>query len=451
MNKKIGRYSIYRGPFLHVLDLIIINTTAGFLFFGKPNIIIYHIFITLIWMITVSIVSFYRIYRYIKVVEIVKRIIKLSLIFLMASFSFLGFYNEFAGSFQIIVFVVLSISIISFIKLFIYYFLRHFRTAFGGNYRKVVVLGSGKIIDQLVSFFNNKIDYGYKLEKIFDLKTNKKEQIDECFSLIKENEIDEIYCSLSDLNNGEINRINEFADDHLKKLKFIPDNKEILSRNLKFDYYDDDIPIFSMRNIPLDETTNKIVKRIFDILFSLLVIIFILSWLVPIMAIIIRIESKGSIFFNQPRNGLNYKEFICFKFRSMRVGANLDPAKIGDNRITKVGAFMRKTSIDELPQFFNVLLGNMSIVGPRPHAPSYNLMYNKQTKIDKFMLRHLIKPGITGLAQTKGYRGEVRNNQDIIFRVKYDLFYIENWTLLLDIKIIILTVYNAIKGEERAY
>jgi len=129
--------------------------------------------------------------------------------------------------------------------------------------------------------------------------------------------------------------------------------------------------------------------------------------------------------------------------------ADVDLASKNDVRITKIGKFIRKTSIDELPQFFNVLLGDMSVVGPRPHMVSHTEMYAR--RIDKFMVRHFIKPGITGLAQTNGYRGEVENDKDIIFRVKYDIFYVENWSILLDIKIIFMTLYNAIKGEEKAY
>ena len=240
------------------------------------------------------------------------------------------------------------------------------------------------------------------------------------------------------------------VDNNLKKLKLLPDNKDILSRNLILDYYGY-IPIVSIRNIPIDKHTNKFFKRFFDIIFSIIIIVGVLSWLTPILAIFIKLESKGPIFFKQMRNGLNYEEFSCYKFRSMRLNeiADLEQVSKNDPRITKIGKFMRKTSIDELPQFFNVLLGEMSVVGPRPHMVSHTEMYAKS--VDKFMVRHFIKPGITGLAQTNGFRGEVENERDIINRVKYDIFYLENWSLLLDTKIIFLTIYNAISGEEKAY
>ena len=219
---------------------------------------------------------------------------------------------------------------------------------------------------------------------------------------------------------------------------------------MKLDYYGY-IPIISLRDIPLEDPINKYIKRLFDFLFSLFIILFVLSWLTPILAFFIKIESNGPVFFKQKRNGLNYHEFDCYKFRSMNLNeiADLEQVSKNDPRITKTGRFIRKTSIDELPQFFNVLLGDMSVVGPRPHMVSHTEMYAK--RIDKFMVRHFVKPGITGLAQTNGFRGEVENDKDIIYRVKYDIFYMENWSFLLDAKIIVMTLINAIRGDKKAY
>ncbi|WP_101470979.1 exopolysaccharide biosynthesis polyprenyl glycosylphosphotransferase [Flavobacterium lindanitolerans] len=450
MRKKTGRYSGYIRPFSYVLDLIIINILANFLLPETLNLLGYHFFISISWLIIAWNIGFYEVYRYTKVIEIFSNILKQYLFFLLINFAFIGFYLKFSEPSKMIEFVSFSLILVSLAKFFIYFSLRRFRVVFGGNFRRVVIVGNGKSTIQLGDFFNENPDYGYKLEKVFTLTPNKKEQIDECFKFVLENKIDEIYCSLSDLSNADLNRFIDFTDNNLKILKFLPDNKEILARNLIFDYYDY-IPIISLRNIPLDEVANKIIKRIFDIVFSLLIIVGILSWLIPILALLIRLESKGSVFFKQKRNGLNYKEFYCYKFRSMRLNeiADLYQVSKNDPRITKVGKFIRKTSIDELPQFFNVLLGDMSVVGPRPHMVSHTEMYAR--RIDKFMVRHFIKPGITGLAQTKGFRGEVESDKDIIYRVKFDIFYLENWSLLLDIKIIFLTVINAIKGEEKAY
>ena len=450
MPKKTGRYSGYIRPFSYMLDLIIVNILANFLLPETLNLFSYHIFITISWLVIAWNIGFYEVYRYTKVIDILAKIFKQYFIFLIVNFAFIGFYLKFSEPSSMVLFVSASLFLISTAKFFVYFALRKFRVVFGGNFRRVIIVGNGKSVVQLEDFFNDNPDYGYKLEHTFNLNYNKKEELEQCFEFVMDNKIDEIYCSLADLSNTDVNKFVDFTDNNLKILKFLPDNKEVLARNLIYDYYDY-IPIISLRNIPLDETANKVIKRLFDIVFSLFIIIGVLSWLIPILAVLIKLESKGNVFFKQKRNGLNYKEFNCYKFRSMEINdvADLHQVSKNDPRITKVGRFIRKTSIDELPQFFNVLLGDMSVVGPRPHMVSHTEMYAR--RIDKFMVRHFIKPGITGLAQTKGFRGEVETDKDIIYRVKFDIFYLENWSILLDIKIIFLTIYNAIKGEDKAY
>ncbi|MEN0009555.1 MULTISPECIES: sugar transferase, partial [Flavobacterium] len=344
MRKKTGRYSGYIRPFSYVLDLIIINILANFLLPETLNLLGYHFFVSTSWLIIAWNIGFYEVYRYTKVIEIFSNILKQYFFFLLINFAFIGFYLKFSEPSKMIEFVSFSLILVSLAKFFIYFSLRRFRVVFGGNFRRVVIVGNGKSVSQLEEFFNENPDYGYKLEKIYTLTPNKKEQIEECFDFVMDNKIDEIYCSLSDLSNADVNRFIDFTDNNLKILKFLPDNKEILARNLIFDYYDY-IPIISLRNIPLDEIANKIIKRTFDIMFSLVIIIGILSWLIPILAIFIKLESKGSVFFKQKRNGLNYKEFYCYKFRSMRLNeiADLHQVSKNDPRITKVGKFIRKT------------------------------------------------------------------------------------------------------------
>ena len=302
---------------------------------------------------------------------------------------------------------------------------------------------------QLVNTFKANLDFGYRLKAQFNV-SDPDFTLEKCFAYVIDNDIDEIYFSVAELSNHQINLLIDFADNNLRELKFIPDNRDVFSKKLKYEYYDY-TPILSIRSIPLKEPINTFLKRLFDILFSVFIIVFILSWLTPILAILIKLESKGPVFFKQPRNGFNYKEFNCYKFRSMTPNsdAHSNQATKGDLRITKMGRFLRKTSIDELPQFFNVLFGDMSVVGPRPHMVSHTSAFGK--RIDKFMVRHFVKPGITGLAQISGFRGEIETDKDIIGRVKYDIFYIENWSLLLDLKIIIKTLLNAVKGEDKAY
>ncbi len=450
MKTKIGRYSGYIQPFTYLIDLIIINVLSVYIMPFHANEIYYSVFISFAWFVIAANIGFYEVYRYTKVISIVNFAFKQGILFSLFCLALEYFYSETSNQKAVALFIILALFLILFIKLFIYYFLRKFRVLYGGNSRRVVLLGNYKNINPLKTFFTENPDYGYKLIKVFTLEDHKKERISECLHFVLENKMDEIYCAMADLSDSQVNDIINFADNNLKTLKFIPNEKQILTRSVKFEYYDY-IPVISLRNILQDETLNKIIKRVFDIVFSSLIIIGILSWLTPILALIIKWESKGPLFFIQKRNGLNYKEFNCYKFRSMELNdkADLDLSSKNDIRITKVGKFIRKTSIDELPQFFNVLLGEMSVVGPRPHMVSVTNIY--ALKVDKFMVRHFVKPGITGLAQTKGFRGEVETDEDIINRVKYDIFYMENWSILLDIKIIFITIYNTLKGDEKAY
>ena len=449
MRRNTGRFSGYIRPFSYMIDLIIINCIALFLLPLTINTPYYHLFLSISWMIISWNVSFYEIYRYTKLLEIFEKTIKQYIIYVILNFAYVGFIMQYSNSTIILKSVSITVGFISLQKLFIYYFLKKYRIVFGSNYRKVVILGDEKNVSQLIHFFNDNPDYGYKLEKVYHLKTDKKTDIQNSYNFILDNKIDEIYCAQADFSNTEINDFIDFSDNNFKILKILPNNKEAVSRNLIVDYYGY-IPILSIRNIPLDIKTHTVIKRIFDIVFSIIIIVLVLSWLIPIIAILIKLESEGPIFFKQGRPGINATEFFCYKFRSMQVNKTTETeASRNDPRVTRIGKFIRKTSLDEMPQFLNVLLGDMSVVGPRPHLWAQNKVYG--SKINKYMVRHYIKPGITGLAQVSGYRGEIETDKDMINRIKFDIHYIENWSLFLDFKIIILTVINIFKGEEKAY
>jgi putative colanic acid biosynthesis UDP-glucose lipid carrier transferase len=412
--------------------------------------LLFLVFTSIGWVLISIYSKFYEVYRYTRPVYILSLIVKQAIFYLLFVFAFSGLYNELnIYPLPIVKYVLFCFLFVSILKFTIYYLLQKYRVSFGGNYRKTVIFGNNKKTTALENFFNKNPEYGYLHKKTFNFK-NKGQSLSNCFDYILSERVDEMYCSISELTNSQIADIVDFADNNLKILKFIPDSKEIYSKRLRYEYYDY-IPILTLRTIPLEDSVNTFIKRGFDIIFSSIVIVFVLSWLTPVMAILIKLESRGPVFFKQSRNGFNFREFDCYKFRSMTPNktAHLHQATRNDDRVTKVGRFIRKTSLDELPQFFNVLFGDMSVVGPRPHMVSHTNMYAK--KIDKFMVRHFVKPGITGLAQTSGFRGEVETDKDIIGRVKYDIFYIENWSLLLDIKIIAQTFVNALKGDDKAY
>ena len=450
MDYKKGRYSSLIKPLFGFIDLVIINMAVFYFEINLENVYTFCLYISICWIIIAVKNHFYEIHRYTRLIKIGPLLFRQIVFFAIALYAYIGFFKQplmsrlALGDYLLLVFLL--ISVFKFLTIFL---LKKYRSVLGGNIRKVIVIGNNEKTRQLIETFNTRLDFGYKFDAQFSIK-DEGFTIENCFDYIIENDIDEIYFSVAELSNKQINKLKDFADNNLRELKFIPDNKEIYSKKLQYEYYNY-IPVLSLRVIPLQEPVNQFVKRFFDILFSLFVIVFVLSWLTPILAICIKLESKGPVFFKQARNGFNYQEFDCYKFRSMTPNkdAHLHQATKGDDRITKVGAFIRKTSMDELPQFFNVLFGDMSVVGPRPHMVSHTNMYAQ--RIDKFMVRHFVKPGITGLAQVSGFRGEVEKDDDIVSRVKYDIFYIENWSLLLDVKIILQTVTNAIKGEEKAY
>lgn len=445
---KTGRYSGFLRPISYGIDLFVIIALATYFLNDSLPLLTYIITISLAWLLLSFKHNFYAIYRFTHGTKILGLVGKQTIYFGLVVFAFFGIHNSLNESpSQIAMYVATVMTIIAVVKLTIFMILKRYRKVLHGNLRSVVILGLNQKTDQLRTFFEGRPEYGYTLKNIFDLQKN---TIDECIDYIAKNSVDEIYCSVAEMSDSCLAKLIDFADNNLKVVKFLPDNKEIYTKRLDFTYYGV-LPILSLRKIPIDEPFNKFVKRGFDIVMSLMVIVGVLSWLTPILAIFIKLESRGPVFFKQKRNGLDYQEFFCYKFRSMRPNAmaHLHQVSKEDPRVTKVGKIIRKTSIDELPQFINVLKGEMSVVGPRPHMVSHTHMYAE--RIDKFMVRHFIKPGITGLAQVSGYRGEVEDENHIINRVKYDIFYLENWSLFIDIKIVFQTIYNALRGDKRAY
>jgi putative colanic acid biosynthesis UDP-glucose lipid carrier transferase len=326
----------------------------------------------------------------------------------------------------------------------------------GYNYRKVIIVGGGtngvKIYESLL--FS---DFGYRVMGFFDDDFNKKDilpnylgKVSEIEAYTKQGKVDDIFCTLPYSEDDRIIDLITFAEKNMIRFHIIPDFHKYIKRRFSLTFLET-TPILSLRNEPLQHFSNRLVKRTFDLIFSGFVLILIFPFIYIIFGIIIKASSPGPILFKQKRTGKDGEEFYCYKFRSMCMNKEADKqqATEKDPRVTKIGAFMRKTSIDELPQFINVLKNEMSVVGPRPHMIKHTEQYS--SIIDKFMVRHLVKPGITGWAQVTGFRGETKMVKEMEGRVIRDVWYLEHWTFFLDLKIIYLTTINVFRGDKHAF
>jgi len=451
VKKYAGRYSKYLRPISVFFDLIVLNSFV-YLYLDKD--LIQPVTITVfsfLWIISALITKFYEVYRFTKFIKIISFVFYQLLLFSIFVFAFFGVVESLnPGLSKILMFLLYAFLLISLFKFTLFYALQSYRLGFGGNFRKTIIIGNDESVEELKEFFINQKELGYENRKTFNFKSPFDLDLQECFDFILSRNIDEVYCSANELEENQINLLIEFCENNFKILKFISKRGGLLSKKLKTDTYGLST-VQSLREMPLSNDYNTLIKRFFDIVFSLFIIIFFLSWITPIIALLIKIESNGPVFFKQTRNGIKYKEFKCYKFRSMieNNDADTQQATKNDKRVTKIGKILRQTSLDELPQFYNVLIGNMSVVGPRPHMIKENERYSRS--VNKFMVRHFVKPGITGLAQVKGFRGEIETNEDIINRVKFDIYYLENWSLILDLNIVFLTAINFLTGHKKAY
>ena len=334
--------------------------------------------------------------------------------------------------------VVLSLGRLLTLKLYEKYLKKKFKESV------VVLFGEDAKLNEVMQFFRKNLSLKkQKIEKLRDKKT----LIDQLNEIIKKQDISELYLPLSNFNEEEIELVSNFCDNHFIRLRLIFDWKGIGARKLVATKLDQ-TSIFKVALTPLDDPFNALVKRAFDIFLSLMVLLFVFSWFLPIVAIAIKISSKGPILFIQQRSGMNNAAFNCYKFRSMKqnLDADIRQATQNDPRITKIGKFLRNTSLDELPQFINVLKGEMSVVGPRPHMIKHTEEYSQL--VGNFMNRHAVRPGITGLAQVKGYRGEIDDFSLLQNRIRLDRFYVNNWSLYFDVRILFQTV-SAIFEQHR--
>jgi putative colanic acid biosynthesis UDP-glucose lipid carrier transferase len=337
----------------------------------------------------------------------------------------------------------------------VYKVVRKYLEFSGFETRDVVIVGitgSGKALHE---FFEQNPSNGYRFKGFFSnelvpgFKNLTIGRLDDIKEYCVKESIDEIYFALPLTHQHLLKELARFADDQLIHFRIAPDFSNIVNKKGNT-FLVNSVPVLTTRREPLGVLANSYLKRTFDIVFSLAVICGVFPFVIPVIALAIRLDSEGPIFFKQLRPGKKNKLFECYKFRTMRVNNNTElQASKDDNRITRVGRFLRKTNLDELPQFFNVLFGNMSVVGPRPNLVCHLEEYSK--KISDYKIRHFITPGITGYAQVHGLRGETREPGLMEKRVQYDVRYLENWSLVLDLKIIWLTVWNMVRGDKNAY
>lgn len=351
-----------------------------------------------------------------------------------------GFLIEYTGFFFVM-------------KVIVFYFLyklEQYRYAKGYAYDRVAILGAGNSDLVLGKLFNDNPSLGFKVAGYLSNKGIQSDfatlgNLDELPTLSEKYKLNMLFVTDPSYFTKENTRmLLSKCNETGMRVRYVLTkgywNNSLRAMNKKDSsrYFE----VFNPQEIPLDSLTLRTEKRIFDILFSGAVILFIFSWLFPIIAILIKLSSKGPVFFKQQRTGINNKTFKCLKFRTMTVNSDSDSkqAQVNDSRITLIGSFLRKSNLDEFPQFINVFLGNMSVVGPRPHMLKHTQQYSEL--IRHYKVRHFVKPGITGWAQINGFRGLTDELWKMEKRVEYDMEYLEKWNFFWDIKIIFLTLFG---------
>ena len=321
---------------------------------------------------------------------------------------------------------------------------------------KGVILGAGlvgkKVFEEMLrNVYNGIVILGFFDDNPTVNNPDVLGDIEAAKDYILKNGATNVFCTLPPSAEEKIRDFIKFCESHVINFHIVPSigyyhtgAQPIIAQIGK-------MPVFVLRNIPLSYIHSAFIKRSMDVFFSLIAIIILVPLLFPVLSLLIKLSSPGPIFFKQRRTGKRGKEFYCYKFRTMKCSADAHTkqATLDDDRKTKIGNFLRKTSLDELPQFYNVLTGNMSLVGPRPHMLMHTSEYSP--KVDKYMVRHFVKPGITGLAQVKGFRGETKDIELMEKRILCDIEYVENWSLGLDFKILAKTAFMVLKGDEKAY
>ncbi|MEN0052116.1 MAG: undecaprenyl-phosphate glucose phosphotransferase [Mucilaginibacter sp.] len=368
-------------------------------------------------------------------------------------------YYPYARTFTLL-YASLTFTCITVAKFFVKQSLLRLRSN-GYNIKNILIVGTG---DTGMKFYNTILSndhFGYRCVGFVDEQTNPYlngqylGKISDLSRVLENHEIDDVIVALSETQHREMEKIIISSEKEAKRVRIIADYHRFCTSTASMNLFGS-FPLLTIRTSPLDDPAKQRFKRIFELCVTSVLFITVFWWLFPIIALLVKLSSPGPIFFIQERQGLNNKKINCYKFRSMTSNSNTVDAEgryvqatLNDSRVTPIGRFLRKTNLDELPQFFNVLRGDMALVGPRPHP--IPLHQESKNTIQNYMLRHVVKPGITGWAQVNGYRGETKVSGQMQKRVDFDLWYIENYSFWLDCQIIFQTLMNMIKGDKNAY
>jgi putative colanic acid biosynthesis UDP-glucose lipid carrier transferase len=449
--RKVTRY------FLFLSDLLLIN---GSVWVGRrvsdavvddETLLRYALLMNLLWVLLVIIRDRYQSVTFVNISKVTFGLLFTHFLLLITAI-YLFDRQDISRTFIAAHYAILTLSVLAsrYIYLFIY---RRF-SLFRHDKRKVVIIGNGEMSYKAASYLARP-DSGYAFVGVFNDVDDPRHRLpmlgrkSECIDYCVKHGVKEIFSTLMPESGEEFRELINQAEQECIRVKFLPDFKMIFARDVNLSM-DNDLLMIRFRDEKLEKYENRVIKRVFDILFTLLLTITVLWWLIPILSLLVWITSGRPIFFVQKRSGRDGRVFNCYKFRTMHLNAEADDKAVetDDPRRTRFGAFLRRTSLDELPQFLNVLKGDMSVVGPRPHMLKHTRDYSSINK--RYMIRHFLKPGITGWAQTNGFRGDITGNR-MEERVKKDIWYIENWSFLLDILIILKTIRLMLVGDRHAY
>jgi putative colanic acid biosynthesis UDP-glucose lipid carrier transferase len=436
-------------------DLLVLNCflVAGYIYLGPefvitPNHLIFFVYLNIIWLILSANFGMFREGRVLKGIFIPLIYLQLSIFFF---FLFLMFFqavplNYYPKSWLKWILPAMFIAMTA-AQMMLYYTYIYYRRRIRN--RRVLIVGQGESAQRLFRYFQENPWQGYKCLGMvaldFPVKAGALGVFSNLPKLLKENYVEEVYIAIEELSGSEKELIGEWLNNYPVKVRLAPDFGSFSYQSSELRHFGN-IPVVALHPGPLSFVQNRLIKRAFDLTISVLVIVGILSWMTLLLFILDRLFYRQGVFFTQKRTSLNGKNFTIIKYRSMWINSLADKQQAveNDHRITPMGLFLRKTNIDELPQFLNVFMGDMSVVGPRPHMLEHTETYRRL--VDGYMIRHLVKPGITGLAQVNGFRGEVKQVEDIQKRVEMDIEYVRNWTFLMDAFLILKTIWITLTG-----